>query len=111
MTSNNTDLFSYRSGGQKSDVFHWVEAKVLGITALPSEEVPGEDLFPCFFQHLKFYSLHSMAHGPFLHDWWHRIFKSLSTFVATSLSGFLWSNPPLPPSYKGTSDLGHTWMI
>ena len=37
VTSNNTNLFSYRSGGQKSDVFHWVETKALGMAALPSE--------------------------------------------------------------------------
>lgn len=63
-------------------------------------ETLGENLFPCLFQLLQLYSLHSLAHSPFLH---HQSQQHIPLASAITLLSSV-SNLPLPPSYEDTCD-------
>lgn len=92
---NNTNVFSYGSGGQSLYVFHWDDVSVSS-TMVPLE-ILGENTFSCLFQPLEA-ALHCLAHVTTSHHiflllpWSHGLFPLLSSSLL------------LPPSPKHNCD-------
>ena len=61
------NLFSDRFGGQKSErSLKELKSKCQQAGHTPAEAL-GKNLFPCLFQALELYSLHSSTQGPLFH--------------------------------------------